>query len=282
MIKRPAGTWRAAAGHDQSGHRLRSLGSRPQHLHGGVLPSEDRFGRACPQCAARAGHGVGASVCRRFYRARRLVGTAASSGRIALALLLLSLPLPLQAGTDKTAKGQKDKTRLPARFWIFAAFALLYGDLRNDERQLGPTLQPSQSLGATPAAASFAQERPSGHGDTGAGLVCRYRKTVPAHRYLPSLAVRDRDRFCGHRTSARWQLPRSGILAFGLTGLGCSALLPLTISFGQEDMKVIAASVAGGLIAFYQMGYGIAAFGVGPLEGLRRSQPWIHSSVLQR
>jgi hypothetical protein len=28
----------------------------------------------------------------------------------------------------------------------------------------------------------------------------------------------------------------------------------------------MAASVAGGLIAFYQMGYGIAAFGVGPLE----------------
>jgi MFS family permease len=57
-----------------------------------------------------------------------------------------------------------------------------------------------------------------------------------------------------------------GILAFGLTGLGCSALLPLTISFGQEAMTVIAASVAGRLIAFYQMGYGIAAFGVGPLE----------------
>ena len=31
-------------------------------------------------------------------------------------------------------------------------------------------------------------------------------------------------------------------------------------------MTVIAASVAGRLIAFYQMGYGIAAFGVGPLE----------------
>jgi hypothetical protein len=28
----------------------------------------------------------------------------------------------------------------------------------------------------------------------------------------------------------------------------------------------ITASVAGGLIAFYQLGYGIAAFGVGPLR----------------
>jgi len=65
-------------------------------------------------------------------------------------------------------------------------------------------------------------------------------------------------------------LPRSpgalGPLAFALTGFGCSALLPLVISLGRR------AASAGELIAFYQMGYGVAAFGVGPLEahtGLR-------------
>jgi predicted MFS family arabinose efflux permease len=57
-----------------------------------------------------------------------------------------------------------------------------------------------------------------------------------------------------------------GLLAFALAGLGCSALLPLTISFGQKELTTIAASAAGGLIAFYQVGYGIAAFGVGPLQ----------------
>ena len=56
-----------------------------------------------------------------------------------------------------------------------------------------------------------------------------------------------------------------GVLAFGLAGLGCSALLPLTISFGQEELASVSAAVAGGVIAFYQLGYGIAAFGVGPL-----------------
>ena len=60
--------------------------------------------------------------------------------------------------------------------------------------------------------------------------------------------------------------PFPGIVAFGLAGLGCSALLPLTISFGQKELTAIAASVPGGLIAFYQIGYGIAAFGVGPLQ----------------
>ncbi len=57
-----------------------------------------------------------------------------------------------------------------------------------------------------------------------------------------------------------------GILTFAVAGLGCSGLLPLTISFGQKELTTVAASAAGGLIAFYQIGYGIAAFGVGPLQ----------------
>ena len=55
-------------------------------------------------------------------------------------------------------------------------------------------------------------------------------------------------------------------LAFTLAGLGCSALLPLTISFAEKELTTITRSLAGGLIAFYQIGYGIAAFGVGPLQ----------------
>ena len=59
-----------------------------------------------------------------------------------------------------------------------------------------------------------------------------------------------------------------GVLAFGLAGLGCSALLPLTIGFAELELTVIATSVAGLLIALYQVGYGVAAFGVGPLESI--------------
>ena len=59
--------------------------------------------------------------------------------------------------------------------------------------------------------------------------------------------------------------PWLAIATFGLAGLGCSALLPLTISLGQDALTTMSAGVAGGVIAFYQVGYGIAAFGVGPL-----------------
>jgi len=41
---------------------------------------------------------------------------------------------------------------------------------------------------------------------------------------------------------------------------------PLVISFAQLESTGIAASVAGGLICISQVGYGIAAFGVAPLE----------------
>jgi len=48
--------------------------------------------------------------------------------------------------------------------------------------------------------------------------------------------------------------PYLGILAFGLAGLGCSALMPLTISFGQQELTAISASVAGGLICLLSNG----------------------------
>ena len=59
--------------------------------------------------------------------------------------------------------------------------------------------------------------------------------------------------------------PWLGVAVFGLAGLGCSALLPLTISLGQQGLAGMGEAVAGGVIAFYQIGYGIAAFGVGNL-----------------
>jgi FHS family glucose/mannose:H+ symporter-like MFS transporter len=54
--------------------------------------------------------------------------------------------------------------------------------------------------------------------------------------------------------------PGLGAATFALAGLGCSALLPLTISLGRADAP------PGDLIAWYQVGYGLAAFGVEPLR----------------
>jgi MFS family permease len=60
----------------------------------------------------------------------------------------------------------------------------------------------------------------------------------------------------------------SGIVSFGLAGLGCSAFLPLCISLSGQEFPRFAATMSGELVAFYQVGYGVAAFGVGPLRDL--------------
>jgi len=57
-----------------------------------------------------------------------------------------------------------------------------------------------------------------------------------------------------------------GLALFAMAGLGCSALLPLIISYGQKQLCQLGSSASGVLIAFYQLGYGLAAFGGGALQ----------------
>ena len=58
----------------------------------------------------------------------------------------------------------------------------------------------------------------------------------------------------------------AGLGLFALAGVGCSALLPLIISFGEQQLPQLGQSTAGILIALYQVGYGLAAFGGGALQ----------------
>jgi predicted MFS family arabinose efflux permease len=71
--------------------------------------------------------------------------------------------------------------------------------------------------------------------------------------------------------------PAAGVAAFGLAGLACSALLPLTISFAQADLVAMTAATSGFVIAAYQLGYGLAAFGAGPLQDAGVSLPAIYA-----
>jgi len=186
-------------------------------------------------------------------------------GALILGLLLFSAPLPLSASADAGSVGlASGRTRLPSRFWIFAAFALLYGVCETLNGNWA-SLYMTQELGATTAQASVALTVFWGTVTAGRVLLAAIERWFPARtacRVLPVLLA------AGFIALAllRPNQPLLGIAAFALCGLGCSALLPLVISFGQAELKAIAASVAGGLIAFYQVGYGIAAFGVGPLE----------------
>jgi predicted MFS family arabinose efflux permease len=58
------------------------------------------------------------------------------------------------------------------------------------------------------------------------------------------------------------------VMAFGFAGIACSAFLPLSISFAEEEFSQGAATVSGSLVAAYMVGYGIGAFGVGPVQDI--------------
>jgi MFS family permease len=180
-------------------------------------------------------------------------------------LLLFSVRLPLDEGAQaRAAQAAEGHTKLPARFWVFAAFALLYGVCETMNANWA-SLYMTKHLGASATLASLTLTIFWGMVTVGRILFAAVEEWFPERRTYRVLPFVMAVAFVATALLPKTN-PSLGILAFGLTGLGCSALLPLTISFGQEEMAVIAASVAGRLIAFYQMGYGIAAFGVGPLE----------------
>jgi len=186
-------------------------------------------------------------------------------GALILGLMIFSASQTLDEGAPSaTANVQKGKIKFPARFWVFAVFALLYGvcETMNGNWAV-PYMTKHFRVNAAMASlalAIFWSMVTAGRVLFAAiekwfaeRLVCRVLPLVIATAFVVAAWVPKNN-------------PTLGILIFALAGLGCSALLPLTISFGQKELTTIAPSVAGGLIAFYQVGYGIAAFGVGPLQ----------------
>jgi MFS family permease len=178
-------------------------------------------------------------------------------------LLVFSLPLTISAGSTSNDQASGG---LPAVFPAFAAAALLYGICETMNGNWASILM-SGALANTTATASLALTLFWGAVTGGRllfALIDRWMpervifKILPAVICIAFLLV----------PLIPTGNPLAGLALFALAGLGCSAMLPLIISFGQKRMPAIAPSVAGLLIAFYQLGYGLAAFGVGPLESM--------------
>jgi fucose permease len=177
-------------------------------------------------------------------------------------LLLASIRLPLRAETTGAAARPEQAHRIPARFWLFAGFAVLYGIC---ETMNGNWSQQDMTAhGASTTQAALALTVFWGMVTVGRLLFAVIVRRIPARivfHLLPVVLVVSFTLAAAIPDDAPWL----GVAVFGLAGLGCSALLPLTISLGQDFVTTMSAAVAGGVIAFYQVGYGIAAFGVGPL-----------------
>ena len=180
-------------------------------------------------------------------------------------LVVVSLRLPLRpAATPGRGQRRGERTGLPVVFWVFGVFAFLYGiceTMNGNWSQLDLA-----SLGVKSATASLALTGFWAMVTAGRVLIAAVQRWLPsriAYHCLPFLlaAAFVLVAVLPHHA------PGASVAAFCLAGLGCSALLPLTISFGQEKLAGYQTAVAGGVIACYQAGYGVAAFGVGPLVG---------------
>ena len=212
------------------------------------------------------------------------VGLPVLAVALLLGLLAVSMRLPLRItaggqgsatppGQGLPAPGGRRRTAIPARFWAFAAFAVLYGFCETMNGNWSQIDLVSLHVSATTASLTLTVFWAM----VTAGRVL----FAAAQRWVPSrLAYHLLPIVLAGAFVVIAELPAgsagAGILAFGLAGLGCSALLPLTISFGQERLTAISASVAGGVIACYQFGYGLAAFGVGPLRSAGVTLPEIY------
>jgi MFS family permease len=193
-------------------------------------------------------------------------GLPVMTGVFLVGLVATSERLPLHpSGTTASAPGATvERVHLPARFWLFAGFAVLYGICETMNGNWSQSLM--THLGASTTTASLALTTFWVMVTVGRVFFAAVQKVFPTTRTYHLLPFVLAGTFVlvallPHGSTAL------GIVAFGVAGLGCSALLPLTISFSEEQLVAMSSMVAGAIIAFYQLGYGIAAFGAGPLQG---------------
>jgi MFS family permease len=197
------------------------------------------------------------------------------------ALMTVSARLPLRtraaarqpsAPARAPASGRRTRTGVPRQFWAFAVFGVMYGFCETMNGNWSGLDLTSHGVSVTTASLTltlFWSMVTAGR--ILFALIQRWFPSRAAYHLLPFLLA---GAFIGVAALPS-RAPAYGMLMFGLTGLGCSALLPLTISFGQEKLTTLADSIAGGVIACYQFGYGVAAFGVGPLRDAGLSLPQI-------
>jgi MFS family permease len=222
---------------------------------------------------------IAPGVATLFVHLGHWLGLPALSGALLVALLLRNNCLPRHVGAPQRPPRQAMGCTL--RFLLYAVFALAYAVcaavlvIWSELRVAKPpgVLTPAQFTAAVHLSSGGPQQL-----HTSVAFATFWGATLAAGRVM--LAAVDRWHSGAARTAAylvpiillgaliavgmfTHHLGLSTFAVFILAALGCSALLPLSLSFTQKDVTAISAALAGGVIA-YQIAYGLVASGLRP------------------
>ncbi|MBK8209859.1 MAG: MFS transporter [Rhodospirillales bacterium] len=194
-----------------------------------------------------------------------LLPLAIAIAAVILALVALTQPLILATATGAASLGAFEVARaLPRRFWIWIAFALLYGICETLFGNWG-TVYLHQQRALLDATANLALAVFWAAVTIGRLLVALLSTRISPlliFRALPVLIT-------AALVCVAWSSSAVfGVAAFALAGLACSACLPLSIGTASSETPRFVETASGWMVAAYMIGYGIGAFAVGPLRQL--------------
>jgi MFS family permease len=175
-------------------------------------------------------------------------------------LFLLVVVQPMSVPVEPSAR---PGTRLPTLFWLFAAALVLYGIDETMFGNWGTTLLVGHGVSADAANNALAAFWASVTvGRLVIALTGTRVRSTAVYVVLPWAIAIALLLVPSARTAT------TGILVFAFGGLACSGFFPMTVGYGESTFPTFVELAAGWLIAAYQVGYGIAAFGGGALQGV--------------
>jgi MFS family permease len=181
----------------------------------------------------------------------------AAAGLAVLFVLAILQPMSVPV----TGTPRERSTKVPSLFWLFAGALVIYGIGETMFGNWGTTLLAGHGVKATSAQDALAVFWAAVTlGRLGIALVSKHIRTTRIYVVLPwaialALVLAPLAKSAG-----------AGIAVFAFGGLACSGFFPMTVGYGEATFPNIVELAAGWLIAAYQVGYGLAAFGGGVLQ----------------
>jgi predicted MFS family arabinose efflux permease len=186
----------------------------------------------------------------------------AAAGLVVLIVVTLIQPMALPPAEDAASRGRPaGRAAVPPLFWVFAGALVIYGIGETMFGNWGTTLLVGKGVTATSANDALAVF-------WAAVTVGRLVIALVSTR-VPSTAI---------YVVLPWAIAAAllvaplagsagaGLAVFAFGGLACSGFFPMSVGYGESSFPGIVELAAGWLIAAYQLGYGLAAFGAGALQ----------------